>query len=88
MKLLELLNKKKLTKEDLIYLLSQYNSEKKDFVYQEASRIKSEYFGNKIHLRGIIEFSNYCRQDCYYCGIRNENEEIYFINYTDTFLRY
>ena len=32
-----------------------------------------KYFGNKIYTRGLIEFTNYCRNDCYYCGIRRSN---------------
>ncbi len=31
------------------------------------------YYGNKVYIRGLIEFSNYCRNDCYYCGIRRSN---------------
>ena len=30
-------------------------------------------FGKKIYIRGLIEFTNYCRNDCYYCGIRRSN---------------
>ena len=40
---------------------------------EEAVRIQKKYFGNKIYTRGLIEFTNYCRNDCYYCGIRRSN---------------
>ena len=41
----------------------------------EKARIRQhEVFGNKVYLRGLIEFSNYCRNDCYYCGIRRSNK--------------
>ena len=72
----KILNKKKLSKSDLVSLISTNDAEEKDLIFFEADRIKNYFFGNEIHLRGIIEFSNYCRQDCYYCGIRLENENI------------
>ncbi len=48
-------------------------------IRQEAVRIQKNYFGNKIYTRGLVEFTNYCRNDCYYCGIRcsNTNAERY-----------
>lgn len=39
----------------------------------EAVRIRKEHYGNKVYTRGLIEFTNYCRNDCYYCGIRRGN---------------
>ena len=44
-----------------------------DLLKQEAVRIQKKYFGNKIYTRGLVEFTNYCRNDCYYCGIRRSN---------------
>ena len=40
---------------------------------KEASQTAKTNFGNNIYIRGLIEFTNYCRNDCYYCGIRNSN---------------
>ena len=40
---------------------------------QEAVRIRKEHYGDKVYTRGLIEFTNYCRNDCYYCGIRRGN---------------
>lgn len=40
---------------------------------QEAVRIRDHYYGRKIFTRGLIEFTNYCKNNCYYCGIRNGN---------------
>ena len=43
----------------------------------ERVRIKArEIYGKNIYLRGLIEFTNYCKNDCYYCGIRNGNKKI------------
>lgn len=38
-----------------------------------ASRIREEHFKNQVYLRGLIEFTNYCKNDCLYCGIRRGN---------------
>jgi biotin synthase len=35
-----------------------------------------KYIGSKVHLRAIIEFSNYCKQNCLYCGLRRDNSYI------------
>jgi biotin synthase len=72
----ELLNKEELSHSDLVQLLKIERQEDMELLYRKADEIKQKYCGNKIHLRGIIEFSNYCRQDCYYCGIRNENKNV------------
>lgn len=40
---------------------------------REAVRIRKEHYGDKVYTRGLIEFTNYCRNDCYYCGIRRGN---------------
>ncbi|HPC36540.1 MAG TPA: [FeFe] hydrogenase H-cluster radical SAM maturase HydE [Candidatus Marinimicrobia bacterium] len=47
-----------------------------DWLFTEADRIRREVFGDEIYLRGIIEFTNYCRQNCYYCGLRRSNRAV------------
>ena len=42
----------------------------------EADKIRRLHFGNFIHLRGIIEFSNNCCRNCFYCGLRKDNHTI------------
>ncbi|MBL1214738.1 MAG: [FeFe] hydrogenase H-cluster radical SAM maturase HydE [Ignavibacteriae bacterium] len=76
MNLTDLLNKKIFTKNDLITLLSLEKESDMNLLFQKADEVKNKYCGSLIHLRGIIEFSNYCRQDCHYCGIRNENDDV------------
>jgi len=44
-----------------------------DKIFKEAYRVKRTYLGNTVYFRGIIEFSNICRKDCFYCGIRKSN---------------
>ncbi|MBE7026334.1 MAG: [FeFe] hydrogenase H-cluster radical SAM maturase HydE [Ruminococcaceae bacterium] len=44
------------------------------YARQKASEISRQNFGNKIYIRGLIELTNYCKNDCYYCGIRAGNK--------------
>lgn len=44
-----------------------------EYLFQNASEVRSAFYGNKIFIRGLIEISNYCKNDCYYCGIRRGN---------------
>lgn len=47
-----------------------------EVLFSVADAVKKEYFGNYIHIRGIIEFSSYCRANCYYCGLRAKNDKL------------
>ena len=38
-----------------------------------ADKIRQQYYGKKVYIRGLIEFTNYCKNNCYYCGIRAGN---------------
>lgn len=76
MNLLEKLEQERmLTKEewkDLITGQKQYEKE----AAKIARRIREEQFGNRVFVRGLIEFTNYCKNDCYYCGIRRSNRNV------------
>jgi len=41
-----------------------------------ADNIRSQYCGDEVHLRGVIEFSNWCCRDCLYCGLRRSNKKL------------
>jgi len=41
-----------------------------------ADKVRQKHVGDEVHLRGLIEFSNYCKQNCLYCGLRRENKEL------------
>lgn len=41
----------------------------------EADKVRKENYGNKVYIRGLIEYSNYCKQNCLYCGIRRDNRK-------------
>lgn len=64
-----------LTRNEVIYLLKAEGPEK-EFLFNEANSRRQEYLKDFICLHGIIEFSSYCKNDCWYCGLRKENEEV------------
>ncbi len=47
-----------------------------DYLSQNARQVREQYYGSKIYIRGLIEFTNYCRNNCYYCGIRRGNRSV------------
>lgn len=62
-------------KSDLIRLLELSGDEMKTLL-KTAGAIKAQTIGNFVHFRGLIEFSNRCSKNCYYCGIRASNSEV------------
>lgn len=50
------------------------NGEETEYLYQRARAVRESVYGKEVYLRGLIEFSNYCKNDCYYCGIRHSNQ--------------
>ena len=72
----DILNKEKLTKDDLVYLIGLENESDIELLCSKATEVREKYFGDEVHLRGIIEFSNYCEQNCIYCGLRKRNKSI------------
>lgn len=67
---------KLLTGEEFITLLSEMNEEDKEYLRERARAVAKKSFDNRIYTRGLIEFTNYCKNDCYYCGIRRSNREV------------
>ncbi len=62
-----------LAKEEWIDLMRGRNEETAQYLFERARYWQRKYFQNKIYTRGLIEFTNYCKNDCYYCGIRRSN---------------
>lgn len=61
------------------------STEAHDLLVQTADAVRRKYVGDEIHLRGLIEFSNRCRQNCFYCGLRRDNRglERYYLTEDD-----
>lgn len=62
-----------LTKGEALQLIRE-GAEYKDKLFALAQRAVQQSFGRNIFVRGLIEFTNYCKNDCYYCGIRRSNK--------------
>lgn len=70
----KLIQNRELSKKEYIELLKEWkNPEVSRKVTEEAVRLRKQYYGDKVYTRGLIEFTNYCKNDCYYCGIRRGN---------------
>ncbi len=69
----KLIGERALSKTEYIELLENMDSEGRNRLREEAVRIRRQYYGDKVFVRGLIEFTNYCKNNCYYCGIRAEN---------------
>jgi iron-only hydrogenase maturation rSAM protein HydE len=68
--------KRCLSKDEFIQLLSDNSPEHMEYLRERAQFTAKKYFDNKIYTRGLIEFTNYCKNDCYYCGIRRSNRNV------------
>ena len=62
-----------LSDEEFLELLNSDYEDTSESVFEKARIRQNEVFGKNVYLRGLIEFTNYCRNDCLYCGIRRSN---------------
>ncbi len=69
----QLKNEHRATGEQLYQLITNHDEEIGEYLRQQAEEQALAVFGKEIYLRGLIEFSNYCKNDCLYCGIRHSN---------------
>ncbi len=63
-----------MNKQEIIDILS--DDTKNEWLFKEADEIRHQYVGSEVHLRALIEFSNVCKRQCLYCGLRSSNKEI------------
>ncbi|MDX9846755.1 MAG: [FeFe] hydrogenase H-cluster radical SAM maturase HydE [Tenuifilaceae bacterium] len=78
----DILAKDELTRQDIVLLL-QTNIEERNKLFAKAAVVKEKYVGRKVYLRGLIEMSNICSKNCYYCGIRSGNFNTHRYNLSD-----
>lgn len=63
--------------EEWVALLSMQDSPAlRAHLFERARAVRDEHYGRQVFLRGLIEYSNYCKNDCYYCGIRASNAHL------------
>ena len=66
-----------LSKDEWVTLITGRNSELSEYLFSLARKEQQKYYGTDIYVRGLIEFTNYCRNDCLYCGIRKSNKDLH-----------
>lgn len=66
-----------LPEEKLAFLLGMSDPDSVDYLHSKANELKHRLIGNKVYLRGLVEFSNVCSCDCLYCGIRKSNDSVH-----------
>lgn len=70
----KLIRNHELSREEYVKLLESYTDQQiVKLLADEAVRLRKQYYGDKVYTRGLIEFTNYCKNNCYYCGIRGGN---------------
>lgn len=62
-----------LTNAEFAVLLDQSSGADRDFLFERARGVRDAHYGRKVYIRGLIELTNYCKNDCLYCGIRKSN---------------
>lgn len=65
-----------LRKEEWIALIDGRTPELSEYLFEQARNVRHHIYGHDVYIRGLIEFTNYCKNNCYYCGIRAGNSNI------------
>ncbi len=65
-----------ISEEALLALLSSNDPEIDAFLFATADQVRHHFLGDEVQKRCLVEFTNYCRNNCYYCGIRHANQNV------------
>lgn len=71
----KLISHKPLEHREFVALLEGNSRKLRKLLAEKADETRKSCFGNRIFIRGLIEFTNYCKNDCLYCGIRRSNKK-------------
>lgn len=63
-----------LEREEWICLIRDRTPQIAEYLFSRARQTRIRHYGHDVYIRGLIEFTNYCRNDCFYCGIRKSNQ--------------
>lgn len=72
----KLVKKEPLSRDEWRAILENPDTELIGFLRKNARTVTDRVFGRQVYVRGLIEFTNICKKDCYYCGIRKSNHEV------------
>lgn len=73
----DFLNLSEQNRESLANIIRQNFADPNPQLFQAADQVRKAQYGNDVYIRGLIEISNICRKDCYYCGIRRSNHNVH-----------
>ncbi|MDD7404130.1 MAG: [FeFe] hydrogenase H-cluster radical SAM maturase HydE [Butyribacter sp.] len=65
-----------LTKDEYIALIENAQEADRNLLFEKARTVREQYYQKDVYIRGLIEFTNYCKNNCYYCGIRCQNHAV------------
>ncbi|NCC72013.1 MAG: [FeFe] hydrogenase H-cluster radical SAM maturase HydE [Sphingobacteriia bacterium] len=82
MQFAQILNQSTFSTDDLVKFLAAEGEDRK-LLFAHSAAIKQKYVQDLVYFRGLIEFSNICAKNCYYCGIRKSNPNVIRYNLTD-----
>lgn len=58
--------------DELLQIINETSAD--EFLFEAANKVRKKTYGTDVFIRGLIEISNYCKNDCLYCGIRRSNK--------------
>ncbi|MDF2523020.1 MAG: radical domain protein [Clostridiales bacterium] len=65
-----------LDKQEFVFLLDNIEEGDKEYLMEKACEMRIKHYDRRVFMRGLIEFTNYCKRDCLYCGIRASNNKV------------
>ena len=63
-----------LSDDELTLILECEDEDVNEYLFKRAREVRESIYGKDVYIRGLVEFTNYCKNNCYYCGIRNGNK--------------
>lgn len=65
-----------LSRESILEWLREHDPERLRLLWEAADNIRRQHVGDEVHLRGLLEISNFCSRQCAYCGIRSDRPDL------------
>jgi len=65
-----------LSDDEILHIIETRDDEEIESLFARARGVREENYGKGVYFRGLVEFTNYCKNDCYYCGLRCSNKNI------------
>ena len=59
-----------LSRDEWIFLIEHRSDALERYLFEKSEAVRIREYGHDIYIRGLIEFTNYCHNDCYYCGLK------------------